>query len=103
MYDVLSYLQTDATTPKVVRPTVLGAVASVLAVVCKRMQQLPTLLRPAVCIVERIQYPPRRPCVMQVRGPKNVGRGVQTDPTLLRYASVITETKEMLRVVCPKF
>ena len=35
---------------------------------------------------------------MQVRGPKNVGRAlgraVQTDPKLLRYASVITEQKE---------
>ena len=43
---------------------------------------------------------PRRPCVMRVLGPKNVGRAlgraVQTDPTLLRYASVITETNEML-------
>ena len=35
---------------------------------------------------------------MQVRGPKNVGRAlgraVQTDPKLLRYASVITEQKK---------
>ena len=97
-YDVLSCLQTDATTPKMVRPTMLGVVASVLAVVCKRMQQLPTLLRPAMCIVERIQLTPRRPCVRGVRGPNNVGRalgrGVQTDPTLLRYASVITKKKK---------
>ena len=27
-----------------------------------------------------------KPCVMSVRGPNNVGRAVQTDPTLLRYA-----------------
>ena len=38
MYDVLGYLQTDATTPKIVRPTMLGVATSVLAVVCKRMQ-----------------------------------------------------------------
>ena len=31
-----------------VGPTMLGVVASVLAVVCKRMQQLPTMLGPAV-------------------------------------------------------
>ena len=39
------------------------------------------------------------PCVMSVRGPNNVGRAVQTDPTLLRYASAIHGTKEMLGVV----
>ena len=44
----LSYVQTDATTPNIVGPTMLGVVASVLAVVCKRMQQLPTILGPAV-------------------------------------------------------
>ena len=43
MYDVLSYLQADATTPKIVWPTMLGVVASVLAVVYKRTQQLPKL------------------------------------------------------------
>ena len=44
----LRYVQTDATTPNIVGPTMLGVVASVLAVVCKRMQQLPTILGPAV-------------------------------------------------------
>ena len=39
----ISYVQTDATTPTIVHVAVLGVVASVLAVVCKRMQQLPTL------------------------------------------------------------
>ena len=37
------------------------------------------------CIAGRIQ--PRslcKPCVMSMRGPNNVGRAVQTDPTLLR-------------------
>ena len=41
-------LQMDKTTENVVRPRMLGVVACVLAVVCKRMQQLPTLLGPAV-------------------------------------------------------
>ena len=36
--------------------------------------------------------------VMSVRGPNNVGRAVQTDPTLLRHASAIMEQK-MLGVV----
>ena len=41
-------MQTDATTPNIVGPTMLRVVASVLAVVCKRMQQLLTILGPAV-------------------------------------------------------
>ena len=44
----LNYVQTDATTPNIVGSTMLGVVASVLAVVCKRMQQLPTTLGAAV-------------------------------------------------------
>jgi len=44
----LSYMQMDATTPNIVGPRMLGVVACVLAVVCKRMQQLPTMLGPAV-------------------------------------------------------
>ena len=31
---------------------------------------------------------------MSVRSPNNIGRAVQTDPTLLRYASAITEQKK---------
>ena len=33
--------------------------------------------------------------IVRVRGPNNVGRAVQTDPTLLRYASAITEHKNI--------
>ena len=36
------------TTPTIVGLTMLGVVTSVLAVVCKRMQQLPTMLGPVV-------------------------------------------------------
>ena len=47
------------------------------------------------CIVGRIQpISLCKPCVMSVRGPNNVGRALQTNPTLLRYASVITEQKK---------
>ena len=46
---VLGCVQTDAaTTPNIVGATILGVVASVLAVVCKRMQQLSTMLGPTV-------------------------------------------------------
>ena len=48
------------------------------------------------CIVGRIQpISLCKPCVMSVRGPNNVGRAVQTDPTLLRYASAIMEQKNV--------
>ena len=49
------------------------------------------------CIVGRMQ--PMRPCklhLIRVRGLKNVGKAVQTDPTMLRYASAITNFKESL-------
>ena len=96
---------------------------------CKQMQQLPTLLRQQggellraswqwcangrnnsqhcwdlQYVLGRIQ--PRslcKPCVMSVRGPNNVGRAVQTDPTLLRYASAITEQKKCWELLAEKF
>ena len=46
--EILSCVQMGATTPNIVAPTMLGVSASVLAVVCKRMQQFPTSLGPAV-------------------------------------------------------
>ena len=87
-------MQTDPTTPNIVAPTMLGVVACVLAVVCKRMQQLPTMLGPAVHRGKDKPISLCKPCVMSVRGPNNVGRAVQTDPTLLRYTSAITEQKK---------
>ena len=95
---------------------------------CKRTQQLPTLLRQQCwellracwqwcanrcnnsqqcwdlqCIVERIQpISLCKPCVMSVRGPNNVGRAVQTDPTLLRYVSAITEQKKCWELLAEK-
>ena len=40
---------------------------------------------------------------MSVRGPNNVGRAVQKDPTLLRYASAITEQKKCWEFLAEKF
>ena len=40
---------------------------------------------------------------MSVRGPYNVGRTVQRDPTLLRYASAITEQKKCWELLAEKF
>ena len=44
-----------------------------------------------------------KPCVMSVRDPNNVGRPVQTDPTLLRYASAITKQKKCWELLAEKF
>ena len=40
---------------------------------------------------------------MSMCGPNNVGRAVQTDPTLLRYASAITEQKKCWELLAQKF
>ena len=97
---VISCVQTDATTPNIVGATMFRVIACVLVVVCKRMQQLPNLQS----IVGRIQpISLCKPCVMSVRGPNNVGRTVQTDPTLLRYASAITEQKKCWELLAEKF
>ena len=38
-----------------------------------------------------------------MRGPNNVGRAVRTDPTLLRYASAITEQKTCWELLAEEF
>ena len=81
----------------------LGVVAYVLAVVCKRMQQLPPMLGPAVYRGRTQPISLCKLCVMSVRGPNNVGRAVQTDPTLLRYASAITEQNKCWELLAEKF
>ena len=63
---------------------------------CKRMQQLPTMGRIQPISLCKL-------CVMSVRGPSNVGRAVQTNPTLLFYASAITEQKKCWELLAEKF
>ena len=67
------------------------------------MQQLPTMLGPAVHRGKDTTHKSLKPCVMSVRGPSNVGRVAQTDPTLLRYASTITEQKKCWELLAEKF
>ena len=96
---------------------------------CKRAQQLPSLLRQQCWELLRpcwqwrvngcnnsqqvwdLQYIVGRiqpislcnPYVMSVRGPNDVGRAVQTDPTLLRYASAIIERKKCWELLAETF
>ena len=100
---VLGCVQTDATTPNIVALTMLGVVGCVGSGVffwciqwcangCNNSQQCWDLQ----CNVGRIQpISLCKPCVMSVRGPNNVARAVQTDPTSLRYASAIIEQKNV--------
>ena len=89
-----------------VGPTMLGVVASVLAVVCKRMQQFPAMLAYQRVGLSReviVLLSIRRSCVMIVPGPKNVGKAVETDPTLFLYASAIMEQKKCIEFLAQKF
>ena len=80
----------------------LGVVASVLASVCKQIQKLPTMLGPAVRRGKDTSHMTLETTrVLRVRGSNNVGRAVQTDPTLLRYA--ITEQKKRWELLARKF
>ena len=81
-------VQTDWTTPNIIGPTMLGVVGSVLTVVCKCVQQLPTMVGPTV---HRGKDKSHLKTWETMCNPNNVGRAVQTDPTLLRYPSVIKE------------
>ena len=82
-------MQTDATTPNLVAPTMLGVVACVFAVVYKRMQQLPTMLGPAVHGGKDTAHKTlkTRACVMRLRGPNNVGKSWanESDIVALRF------------------
>ena len=40
---------------------------------------------------------------MSMPGPNNVGKAVQTDPTLLHYASAIMEQKKCWQLLAEKF
>ena len=96
-------MQTDATTPNIVAPTMLRVVTCMLAVVCKRMQQLPTMLGAALHRGKDTTHKSLLTMRNERARPKNVGRVVQTDPTLLRYASAITEEKKCWELLAEKF
>ena len=75
-------MQTDATTPNIVAPTMLGSAVH-------RGKDMHGLQRLMGC--------------NERAWPNNVGRAVQTDPTLLHYASAITEQKKCWELLAEKF
>ena len=93
--------QTDTITPNIVAPTMLLRVCwQWSANRCNNSQQCWDLQ----CIMGRIQpISLCNPCIMSVCGPNNVGRAVQTDPTLLHYTSAITEQKKCSELLAEKF
>ena len=108
LYSVLSYVRTDAITHNIVVPTMSWIVAIVLAVLCKRMQQLSTMMRRAS--LHRGKNTTHKTCclpgdhvLMPLYGPNNVRRAVQTYPTLLRYDSSITGQKKCWELLTLKF
>ena len=65
--------------------------------VCKRVQQLPTIRGPAVHC-GKTTHKTLRPCVLRVRGPNNVLSGAnESNIITLRFGDY--GTKEMLAVV----
>ena len=71
----------------------------VLAVVCKRMQQLPTLLGPAV---HRREKDTDHKTSMRVSGPNNVGRAMHYGSNIVGLRFGDQRTKKILRVVSSK-
>ena len=97
-------MHTDATTPKIVAPTMLGAVAFVLAVVCKRIQQLPTLLGPIVHPGKDTTHKSLKTmCNNECSWPQQCWKSCATGSILLRYASAITEQKKCWELLAEKF
>ena len=86
-------MQTDATTPNIAGRRRFGRCEMVLAVVSKRMHINSRQCKSAQCILGRIR-------------PLRFRRALQTDPTLLRYASAIMEQDkcwELLAQKCDQF
>ena len=84
-------------------PTLLGAVASVLVVVYKRMQQLPAMLG---ATVHRVKDKTHKTLVSVCNArtkPQQCWESCATDQTLLRYASAITERRKCWQLLTQKF
>ena len=78
-------------------------VASVLAVVYKRMQQLPAMLGATVHRVKDKTHKTLESVCNARTWPQQCWESCATDQTLLRYASAITERRKCWQLLTQKF
>ena len=100
-----SSVKTNATSPNIVGPTVLGVVASVLAVACKRMQQLLTVLAHHGCLSITQSYGVTfsNETMCDARGwPQHCSKSCANGSNIVALRSGDHVTKEMLGVVGSK-
>ena len=97
-----SYVQTDATTPNIVGPTILEVVAAVLVVVGKRMQQLPAMLGPAVHRGKDITRKTLKTICNAGSWPQQCWKGCTNGSNIVALRFGDQGTKEMLGVVGSK-
>ena len=95
-----TYMQTDATTPDIDGPTVLGVVASVLVVVCK---QFSTMLGPAVhCGKDTSHKTLEIMCNADV-WPQQCWKSCANGSNTVALCSTITEQKKCWKFLTQKF
>ena len=101
-----SRVKTDVTSPNIVGPTVLGVVASVLAVACKRMQQqLLTVLAHHGCwsITQSYGVTVFNETMCDARGwPQHCSKSCANGSNIVALCSGDHGTKEMLGVIGSK-
>ena len=89
----------DALTPNIVASTMLGVVACVLAVVCKWMQQLPTMLGPAVHREKDTTHKSLETMCNECAWPQQCWKSCANGSNIVALCFGDHETKEMLGVV----
>ena len=96
-------METDATTPNNVGPTMLGVVALVLTVVWKRMQQLPTTLGAVVHRGKDTTYKSLLTMCNALAWPQQCWKSCANGSNIVALRFGDHGTKEMLGVVGSKF
>ena len=91
------------TTPTIVGLTMLGVVASVLPVVCKRMQQLPTMLGPVVHRGKDTTHKTLKTMGYARAWPQHCWKSCANGFNIVAQRFGDHETKEMLGVVGSNF
>ena len=98
----LSFLQTDVTTINITGPTMLDVVASVLAVVCKRMQHIPTMLGPALHRGKDTAHQTLKTFCNERAWPQKCWKNCENGSNIVALRFGDHETTEMLGVIGSK-